>query len=49
MLHTVFDLQSTQLVNSVKCQTGKKIKKKLRAHSSKMHYLSTKYVHQTGF
>lgn len=27
MLHTVLDLHLTQLVNSIKCQTGKKKKK----------------------
>lgn len=53
MLHTVLDLQSTQLVNSVTQLSVKLVKKKnknkLRAHTSKMHYFSTKSVQQTGF
>lgn len=49
MLHTVLDLQSTQLVNSVtqlnvKLVKKKLKKKKLRVHSPKMHYFSTKSV-----
>lgn len=52
MLHTVLDLHLTQLVNSIKCQTGKKKKtkkkknKKLRAHSP--NFFSTKSVQQAS-
>lgn len=48
MLHTVLDLHSTQLVYSIKCQTGKKkiLKKEIKSPFSK--FFSTKSVQQAS-